>query len=140
VAGRQDTTTFLAAWRQQTSIGYRIDAQEVILTTTVGSPVNLASHTLNLAAPAVATTGNEAQLTAWQQQPSSEQDIYARAIRPGGLQTATITYDYDPLYRLTTAVYTGALSATYAYAYDGVGNRLVYTATLTSTEVITYAY
>ena len=28
----------------------------------------------------------------------------------------------------------------YAYAYDGVGNRLVYTATVTSTEVITYAY
>ena len=39
---------------------------------------------------------------------------------PGG--PVTITYDYDPLYRLTAATYSTGDS--YAYAYDAVGNRL----------------
>jgi YD repeat-containing protein len=35
--------------------------------------------------------------------------------------TLTITYEYDPLYRLTSATYSGG--AEYEYTYDAVGNR-----------------
>ncbi len=35
-----------------------------------------------------------------------------------------IDYTYDPLYRLTSANYTGSYTSTLAYAYDAVGNRL----------------
>jgi YD repeat-containing protein len=41
---------------------------------------------------------------------------------------------------LVAADYTGAISATYEYQYDPVGNRTAYTTTITSTEVITYLY
>ena len=51
-----------------------------------------------------------------------------------------INYDYDPLYRLTDAEYSGMFSATYEYAYDTVGNRTEYTTTITATEVISYRY
>jgi RHS repeat-associated protein len=39
----------------------------------------------------------------------------------------TITYDYDPLYRLTSAEY--STGERYEYAYDAVGNRTVYSET-----------
>lgn len=39
----------------------------------------------------------------------------------------TIEYTYDPLYRLTTANYTGAYTSRFAYSYDAVGNRLTQT-------------
>ncbi|MCZ7670551.1 MAG: hypothetical protein M5U34_27065 [Chloroflexi bacterium] len=42
----------------------------------------------------------------------------------------TIAYAYDPLYRLTGADYSGDISASYAYAYDAVGNMAAYTETL----------
>jgi RHS repeat-associated protein len=58
----------------------------------------------------------------------------------GTLQTTVISYDYDPLYRLAGAVYTGAITGTYSYAYDAVGNRSAYTRTITSTQVTTYTY
>lgn len=49
----------------------------------------------------------------------------------------TIEYAYDPLYRLTSANYTGAYTSTFTYAYDSVGNRL----TQTIDGVVTnYAY
>ncbi len=35
-----------------------------------------------------------------------------------------IDYQYDPLYRLTNANYSGVLSDTFAYSYDSVDNRL----------------
>ena len=46
------------------------------------------------------------------------------------LATTIITYDYDPLYRLTEANYTGAITATYGYAYDAVGNMTAFTKTI----------
>lgn len=49
---------------------------------------------------------------------------------PEGMETTVITYDYDPLYRLTEAVYTGAITATYSYDYDGAGNMTAYTETV----------
>lgn len=58
----------------------------------------------------------------------------------GNLQTTTIAYSYDPLYRLAGAVYTGGITATYSYVYDAVGNRTAYTATITTTQVTTYTY
>ncbi|HIE56529.1 MAG TPA: hypothetical protein EYP90_15395, partial [Chromatiaceae bacterium] len=39
------------------------------------------------------------------------------------LETTTIAYSYDPLYRLTSASYTGGITATYSYSYDAAGNR-----------------
>ncbi len=39
----------------------------------------------------------------------------------GATSTITITYQYDPLYRLTEATYSGG--AEYEYTYDAVGNR-----------------
>jgi RHS repeat-associated protein len=51
-----------------------------------------------------------------------------------------INYTYDPLYRLTSANYTGASTYAFAYAYDKVGNRTAQTATIGSTVVTTYTY
>jgi RHS repeat-associated protein len=42
----------------------------------------------------------------------------------------SITYEYDPLYRLTGAVYTVAITATYVYTYDAVGNMSEYVETI----------
>ncbi|MCP4370617.1 MAG: hypothetical protein GY797_21270, partial [Deltaproteobacteria bacterium] len=47
-----------------------------------------------------------------------------------GLQTTTIQYQYDPLYRLTKADYSGDISASYAYVYDAVGNMTAFTETV----------
>jgi RHS repeat-associated protein len=41
-----------------------------------------------------------------------------------------ITYEYDPLYRLTGTVYTGAITATYVYTYDAAGNMSEYVETI----------
>jgi RHS repeat-associated protein/uncharacterized repeat protein (TIGR01451 family) len=41
----------------------------------------------------------------------------------GVTSTMTITYEYDPLYRLTGATYSGG--AEYQYTYDAVGNRQI---------------
>jgi RHS repeat-associated protein/uncharacterized repeat protein (TIGR01451 family) len=48
----------------------------------------------------------------------------------GQLQTQVIQYVYDPLNRLTGATYTGAITASFSYAYDAVGNMLAYTETV----------
>ncbi len=76
----------------------------------------------------------------------NEQDFRASAYT-----RRTITYIYDPLYRLTRASYSD--SKDFRYQYDSVGNRTRYTettpalalarsagASVTSTNVITYAY
>ncbi|MBI4675093.1 MAG: hypothetical protein HY741_25920 [Chloroflexi bacterium] len=42
----------------------------------------------------------------------------------GAAQSVTIDYEYDPLYRLTNAVYSGDITTTIGYSYDEVGNRL----------------
>lgn len=52
------------------------------------------------------------------------------------LLTTVINYEYDDLYRLTGATYTGAISATYDYAYDSVGNMTAFTETVTSTQAV----
>ncbi|MBE2224442.1 MAG: RHS repeat-associated core domain-containing protein, partial [Anaerolineae bacterium] len=61
------------------------------------------------------------------------------------LGTHTIAYSYDPLYRLTGADYSGDISASYAYAYDAVGNMAAYTETLvtdsgTETSIVNRAF
>ena len=53
----------------------------------------------------------------------------------GGTSLVTITYGYDPLYRLTNATYTNG--TVFTYTYDSVGNRLTQQ-TLTQTIVYTY--
>ncbi len=67
---------------------------------------------------------------------------------PGNLAAHVVVYEYDALYRLTDAHYSGDLTADYSYTYDAVGNRTSYTAThsassgqaLTSTVVTIYTY
>ncbi|MCP4362234.1 MAG: hypothetical protein GY796_29860, partial [Chloroflexi bacterium] len=60
--------------------------------------------------------------------------VYAFSLAPDGggvsLQTTTIIYEYDPLYRLTKADYTGGITAAYTYDYDAVGNMTAYTETV----------
>ena len=46
---------------------------------------------------------------------------------PVNLAPLVIDYQYDSLYRLTNANYTGVLTDTFAYSYDAVGNRLTQT-------------
>lgn len=53
----------------------------------------------------------------------------------GDLVTTTISYDYDPLHRLTSATYSSG--EVYTYIYDAVGNRLAMGA---GGEVSTYTY
>ncbi|HIP73234.1 MAG TPA: hypothetical protein EYH05_17775, partial [Anaerolineae bacterium] len=53
------------------------------------------------------------------------------------LETTTIAYSYDPLYRLTSASYTGGITATYSYVYDSVGNMTAYTETVGTTSYTT---
>jgi len=57
-----------------------------------------------------------------------------------GLGTTDITYTYDPLYRLTSANYTGAYTYTFTHAHDNVGSRTAYTRTIASMLVTTYTY
>jgi hypothetical protein len=49
--------------------------------------------------------------------------------------TTVITYTYDPLNRLTNAAYSD--DKFFTYAYDGVGNRMAYTETITQTVSVT---
>ncbi len=49
---------------------------------------------------------------------------------PATTTTTVISYQYDDLYRLLSATYTGAISASYEYEYDAVGNMLAYTDTV----------
>ncbi|RME22631.1 MAG: hypothetical protein D6800_10795, partial [Candidatus Zixiibacteriota bacterium] len=56
------------------------------------------------------------------------------------LSVTVITYEYDPLYRLKNANYTGVLSGTYSYSYDAAGNRLSFSTNVTNTQTVTYTY
>jgi hypothetical protein len=91
----------------------------------------------------VALAGSAAQvsyLLAWSGKPLSAGEpfrIFGSSIEKSwALQTTTIQYDYDPLYRLTGAAYTDAITATFTYLYDAVGNMAAYTETI-GTETAT---
>lgn len=72
-------------------------------------------------------------LLTWQDDRDGKSAIYSRLFSELSEQTTTtIAYEYDPLYRLTGAVYSGDISASYGYAYDAVGNMAAYTETLTT--------
>lgn len=106
--------------------------------TLIGDNVTLVAHSGSQTHPALAGSGD--YLLAWQDGRNSHQDIYARAIQPAHLQTTAVQYEYDLLYRLTQATYSGILSGTYAYEYDAVGNRTVYNTNIITTQSITYHY
>ncbi|MCC6608015.1 MAG: hypothetical protein IT327_32715 [Anaerolineae bacterium] len=63
-----------------------------------------------------------------------------RAPEGGNLETTTIIYGHDSLYRVTQAAYSGVLSGTYTYEYDAVGNRKQFTTNITTTQSISYTY
>lgn len=71
--------------------------------------------------PNYVPTGEGPQATEWQAVPS---------IVPSQIITQVIYYEYDGLYRLQSAVYSGTITATYLYAYDAVGNMTAYTETV----------
>ncbi len=72
-------------------------------------------------------------LLAWLDDRAGKAAVYSRLFSEHSEQTTTtIAYEYDPLYRLTGAVYSGDISASYEYAYDAVGNMEAYTETLTT--------
>jgi RHS repeat-associated protein len=56
--------------------------------------------------------------------------VYHADFTIGVEQETTIVYEYDPLYRLTEATYSGDITATYSYIYDEVGNITAYTETI----------
>ncbi|MBE2224946.1 MAG: FG-GAP repeat protein, partial [Anaerolineae bacterium] len=66
--------------------------------------------------------------------------VYQTSLQAMAEQQTVITYQRDGLNRLTEADYSGDITANYGYAYDVVGNRTSYTASLTSTVVTTYTY
>ena len=51
-------------------------------------------------------------------------------VQTNNLSRHTIDYEYDDLYRLTNATYTGDVNASYVYEYDRVGNMAAYTETV----------
>jgi RHS repeat-associated protein len=111
----------------------------------VDAPLVASSGYAQVGQPAVAGRAErDRYLLVWKGQSLSALDPYRIAgtvlERSQILQTTGIGYNYDPLYRLTEAAYTGAITATYGYQLDAVGNRLAYTATLTTTQVTTYTY
>jgi RHS repeat-associated protein len=58
-------------------------------------------------------------------------DLSLVLARAGEMVSATVIhYDYDRLYRLTEAVYSGDIEAGYSYVYDSVGNMTAYTETI----------
>jgi RHS repeat-associated protein len=129
---------WLAAWQEGNDLYARLLDSDGRLD---GAPARLVEQNDSQSQPALAG-GHEVQaMLVWQDNREGDEDIYSGpVILVSALATTTITYDYDPLYRLTAAAYTGAITATYSYQLDAVGNRLAYTATLTTTQVTTYTY
>jgi RHS repeat-associated protein len=72
--------------------------------------------------------------------PEASVSLPTPSVQASGAVTTTqiITYTYDPLNRLTAADYSSGEA--FAYEYDAVGNRTVFTQTLGSTTVTTYTY
>jgi YD repeat-containing protein len=68
---------------------------------------------------------------------TGESDSLSQAAFIQAISSTVIHYDYDDLYRLTDAQYAGAISATYGYDYDKVGNMTAYTETITGTTAVT---
>jgi RHS repeat-associated protein len=129
-----------AVWANQGSLYSRAIAANGSL---AGSTQTLFPAVGQQQAPAVAGNHQDRYLVGWQAPLTTTEAIYAglvggEAAGPGGLQTTTIHYDYDPLYRLRQASYTGNISATYSYIYDSVGNMTAFTETtgITTTRVI----
>ncbi len=89
--------------------------------------------------PAIAYGANGRSQLAWQDDREGGWDLYTASL-DHRYQVTHIQYDYDPLYRLVSADYSGDFDGEYAYAYDAVGNRTAYTTTITGTTVITYQY
>ena len=122
---------FVAAWQHAGNLSVRHLAAD-------GTPgmVYLLSDAIRAQRrPALASAGNTL-LAAWESNEGANQayDIFARSIsiagNASGWMTTTIAYDYDGLYRLTEANYSGAVIATYDYIYDQVGNMTAYTDTV----------
>ena len=60
----------------------------------------------------------------------SPHDLITTQATAGYLRSWVVDYEYDPLQRLTSATYSGDISATFKYTYDPVGNMTAYTETL----------
>jgi YD repeat-containing protein len=125
------TTTagkWLVAWEEGNDLYGRFVGSEGNLD---GMAVPLVAEAGIQSAPALAGGTKVYGLLVWQDNRNRNQDIYSGAVAVvSDLQTTTIEYEYDPLYRLTGAAYTGAITATFTYLYDAVGNMTAYTETI----------
>jgi RHS repeat-associated protein len=119
---------WLAAWQEGNDLYGRLLNSDGSLD---GQAVSLVAEKDSQSRPALAG-GQEVQaLVVWQDDRDGDEDIYSGpVVLATVLQTTTIDYDYDPLYRLVEASYTGAITATYSYVYDSVGNMTAYTETI----------
>jgi RHS repeat-associated protein len=121
----------LAIWqRQNTASGYdlyarAIDANGLL----VGETFVIQETAVNQQNPTIAYGVNGRTQLAWQDDSMGPWDLFTASL-DGRYQVTHIQYDYDPLYRLTDADYTGDLSASYSYTYDAVGNMTAYVETV----------
>jgi RHS repeat-associated protein len=99
------------------------------------SPFAILTDSDNQDQPALAGNGSGQYLLVWRDDRNGDYDVYGQLFQ-GALKQTVIEYAYDPLYRLIGASYTGAISATFAYDYDKVGNMRAFTETITSTTSV----
>lgn len=93
----------------------------------------------NTATPQPTTTGIPSKTPTPSRTPSVSLTPAVTSTPGGGTTQTTINYVYDPLNRLTSAIYDDGRS--FGYEYDAVGNVLQYTQNLGgSTVVTTYGY
>jgi RHS repeat-associated protein len=119
---------WLAAWQEGNDLYGRLLNSDGSLD---GQAVSLVAEKDSQSRPALAG-GQEVQaLVVWQDDRDGDEDIYSGpVVLATVLQTTTIDYGYDPLYRLTGASYSGDIEAGYSYVYDSVGNMTAYTETI----------
>lgn len=135
-----DSSGMLVVWQKLNSSGYDLYARPLDNSGLPnGDPFVIQETAGNQQNTAIAYGSNRRYQLAWQDDREVGWDLFTASL-DRSYQVTHIQHEYDPLYRLTKANYNGDITGTYAYAYDALGNRLVYTATITSTVVTTYTY
>ncbi len=126
-----DGEEVLAVWqRQNTGSGYDLYARTLDTNGLPdGTPFVIQETAGNQQNVAVAAGSSQRTQLAWQDDREGGWDLFAASL-DRRYQVTHIQYEYDPLYRLTDADYSGDIAASYDYAYDAVGNMTAYTETV----------
>jgi RHS repeat-associated protein len=121
---------FLVWQRQNTGSGYDLYARPLDSNGLPnGDPFVIQESNGNQQNPAIAQGSNQRYQLAWQDDGTGAWDLFTATL-DRRYQVTHIQYDYDPLNRLVSAVYSGDLSASYSYTYDAVGNMTAYVETV----------